>query len=244
MPPNLADLGSSLASLVKGRLYGTVYPPKKNPPGLAVDGRTIALRTLARYIAALTFWRPGDTRGSPPIPFTIPIERFFIEMPDDKQSMGFPCITVVHNTAQYKVIGLTPYVEEDSLDQWGPGTVVQWQDEYVEDIQLEVWCNMKAERRAILAGIETALSPTEQQAGLRFHMPDYYDEIVCFMLSTRRLVDNPDSLRKRRSATLGINMRFTVVALVNAVTMQPVMRLGDLGPGVSLSGPGARSVGP
>ena len=219
----LVNLPSSLVALMKGTIYGAAYPVRPAPQPLSVDGRTIALQTLAQYIANITFYRPGDAVGGPPIPFSIPESSFFIEMPDDKQSMPFPAIAVVNDVANYDVIGLTSYVEEDSLDVFGRGTVVQWQSEYVENIQLEVWCNMKAERRAILGGIETAMSPTEQQSGMRFHMPTYFNQLVCFTLNNRKVIDEPDSLRKRRRATLGIEMRFNIVRLINAVTMQPTV---------------------
>jgi len=225
MSLNLNDLPASVAKLIKGRLYGTVFPPKPNPRNLSVDSRTVALRTLAQYIGAMTFYRPGSAKGAPSIPFKIPPEHFFIEMPDDKQSMPFPCIVVVHDTAKYNVIGLVSYIEEDSQDVYGPGTVVMWQDEYTENIQLEVHCNYKSERRAILAGIESSLSPTEQQSGIRFHMPDYYDQLVCFTLNNRRLIDEPNSMRHRRKATIGIEMRFNIVALVNYKTMRPTVRV-------------------
>ncbi len=188
---------------------------------MAEDGRTIALRTLAQYIAALNFYLPGPAAGGPNIKFNIPVENFFIEWPDAKQSMPFPSIAVVHDTANYDVIGLVSYVEEDSLNVFAPNTVVQWQSEYIENIQLEVWCTEKAERRAILSGIETAMSPTEQMSGVRFRMPNYYNQLVCFTLNNRKLIDDPRSAGGRRSATLGIEMRFNVVALVQATTMKP-----------------------
>jgi hypothetical protein len=222
MALNLTGLPAALAQLIKGRVYGQTYPPREPPTPLALDGRTIALQTLAQYVASLTFYRVGD-QGGAPVPFGIPTENFFIEMPDDAQSMPFPSIAVVNDVANYDVIGLVSYVEEDSLDVYGRGTVVQWQSEYVENIQLEVWVNMKAERRAVLAGLETVMSPTEQQSGIRFHMPSYFDQLVCFTLNNRKVIDEPDSLRKRRRATLGIEMRFNIVKLINAVTMQPVV---------------------
>ena len=215
-------LPAALVSLIKGRLYGRVYPPRPAPLPLPIDGRTFALRTLAQYIAAMTFYRAGD-KGGPPIAFTIPMKNFFIEEPDVKQSMPFPSISVVHDTANYAVIGLVSYVEEDSLDVFGRGTVVQWMSEYIEDIQLEVWCNTKAERRAILSCLETNMSPTEQQSGIRFRMPDYFNQLVCFELNTRKLIDTPDASKGRRSATVGIKMRFNVVRLVNAITMTPTV---------------------
>jgi hypothetical protein len=65
------------------------------------------------------------------------------------------------------------------------------------------------------------MSPTEQTSGVRFRMPNYYNQLVCFTLNTRKLIDEPDSMRGRRRATLGIEMRFNIVALIQATTMTP-----------------------
>jgi hypothetical protein len=244
---SLSGLPASIASLIKGRIYGSVFPPRQPPVSLALDGRTVALQTLAGYIASLTFYRVGD-RGGPNIPFQIPAENFFIEMPDDVQSMPFPSIAVVNDVGNYDVIGLVSYVEESTQDVYGRGTVVQWQSEYVENIQLEVWVNMKAERRAVLAGLETVFSPTEQQSGIRFHMPAYFDQLVCFTLNNRKVIDEPDSLRKRRRATLGIEMRFNIVRLINVATMQPIVTtqldVDADGAPVTLAGPNVGRVAP
>jgi hypothetical protein len=60
-------------------------------------------------------------------------------------------------------------------------------------------------------------------SGVRFRMPTYYDQLVCFTLNDRKLIDTPDSMKGRRSATIGIEMRFNVVALINATTMKPIV---------------------
>ena len=228
--------------LIVGRLVGRVWPERPAPRPLAVDGRTVALRTLGRYLGGLTFWRAGDV-GGPPIPFRIPSGSFFVEEPDDKQSMPFPCIVVLPGEVQYRPIGFVPYVEEGTLDQYGKGTVVRWQDEAVETIQLEVWANMKAERRAILGGIETAMSPIDGVAGVRFRMPEYWGQVCSFLLDRRRNVDDANSARKRRSALVSITMRHTVAHLVDAATMRPVVRV-SAGVGLAPEGPGARRAGP
>jgi hypothetical protein len=222
MPLNLYELPTALRSLIKGFVWGTVWPPRLSPLPLPEDGRTIALRTLAQYIAALNCYRVGTAGEPSTVQFNIPEDRFYIEWPDAKESMVFPCIAVVHDTGKYDVIGLVSYVEEDSFNEFSPGTVVQWQGEYVETIQLEIWCNYKAERRAILSALETAMSPTEQMSGVRFKMPTYYNQLVCFTLNSRKIIDEPDSAKGRRRATMEIQMRFNVVALVNATTMNPV----------------------
>ena len=65
-------------------------------------------------------------------------------------------------------------------------------------------------------------------------MPDYYDELVHFSINDRRNIDNPNSMRKRRSGTIGLTMRFTIVSLINTVRMRPTAVL-EIGPDVDLS---------
>lgn len=211
----------SLRQILFGNPFGEVFPPKPNPPPLSIDGRTIALRLLRDYITNLTFFRP---MGQAPVQaFQIDAKNFHIEWPDYIEDMKFPSVAIVHSRARYDVIGLVSYVEETTRNVYAKDTVLQWQSEYVEKIQLEIWTNKKAERRAILAGIETAMSPTEQMSGLRFQMKDYFNELVCFTLFDREIIDEPDSPKNRRRAQLGIEMRFNIVALVNAISMTPAL---------------------
>lgn len=213
----------ALRSRLFGSPWGEVYPPRPNPHPPAVDGRTVALETLREYICALRFFRPGAP-GTPDIPFVIEPQNFHIEWPDDPKAMVFPSIAVINSRGNYDVIGLVSYIEEDTRDVFAPGTVVQWQSEYVETINLEIWANTRPERRALISGIETAISPTEQMSGVRFSMPGYFNELVCFTLNRREVIDNPSSAERRRSAQLEIEMRFNIVALVNYVEFAPQLK--------------------
>lgn len=215
------DLSPEMRKLLFGTPWGETFPSRPNPPPLAVDGRTVALRILRRYLSELTFFRAGDknpdgSRGSP-IPFKIVEKDIQIGWPDYEKTENFPSVVLLHGAGEYNTIGLSGYVEEDTRDKYGIGTVVQWMSEYQEDVILEIWANKRAEMRSILAGIEVSLSPTEQMYGLRFTMPDYFGEFVCFTLGTRQEFDDADSAKNRRHARLTIEMRFTVVALVNYV---------------------------
>jgi hypothetical protein len=211
-----------LRKLLFGTPFGEVFPAKANPPPKSVDGRTVALGILREYLAALVFYRPGtvdrrtDTQGDA-IPFQIPDERIHIEMPDDEVQLNtFPAIALLSNgDAEYDMIGLDAYIEEKTRDRYGLGTVVQWQQEFVEEIAVEIWASSKPERRAMLAGLENALVPTEQMYGVRFRMPDYFDQLVCFTPLSRTLMENEDNVRNRKTARIIVQMRFNQVALVN-----------------------------
>jgi hypothetical protein len=208
--------------------FGTVYPPRPNPPPLPEDGRTVALRLLKLYLADLTFYRPGgrDEKSLarlPSIPFKIPERSIHIEWPDDEVELEMPAIALLAQApADYEAIGLTNYVDEKTRDKFFPGTVVMLMGEYVEEFVLEIWSETKAHRRSMLIGIEQALSPFEQMAGLRFRMPDYYDQLVTFALQTREIVDDEEAVRVRRRARMVIQMSYCMAALVNVEGMIPI----------------------
>ncbi len=197
-----------------------------------MDGRTAALRTLARYVSELTFYRSGELLAvptataeavyGPPIPFAIPREQFYEEQPDNPEELTLPCITVIAGDASYNPIGMTTFVIEESRDQYGLGTVLQWQSSYDETIVLEIAAQSKAERRAIKVGLEQALVPTEQLYGLRFAMPDYFGQLVTFSLDKFKLKEEMSG-QNRRKSHMTLAMHLTVVALVDAVTLRPVV---------------------
>ena len=229
--PLQSTISAWIRTLFQGNPFGQVYRPPATPPvPPAIDGRTAALRILRRYISELIFYRSGDLISPPtessdavygtPIPFQLPLDQVFAEQNDNDNTVHMPTIAVIPSDGQYLPIGLTSFLVEDTRDVYGKGTVVQWQSEYQEDIGLEVMAGSKAERRAIVLGLEQALSPTEQWAGIRFKMPSYYDQLVCFELQKRRL-DEIDSGRNHRKAMLTVTMRYTVCALVDYVPLQP-----------------------
>jgi hypothetical protein len=214
------DFPSDVRPLVQGIPWGETFPPKPNPPVPSLDGRTAALYVLRDYITALTFRRYAGP-SAPPIAFKISPANFHVEWPDSNQDEVTPSISVTDDRADYDVIGLVSYIEEDTINLYAPGTVLQWQAEYVETINLEIHTSKKAERRAICAGMEIAFSPTEQMSGVRFQMPLYFDELVCFTLMRRENMDTEDSARNRRVAQIELQMRFNIVQLVNVADMQP-----------------------
>lgn len=214
-------LSPAVKKVLWNRPFGKVYPQRPNPAPLAEDGRTVALKTLARYFADLTFYRAGgrDKRTGqrlPPIPFQIPPSRLFVEWPDDEADQALPAIALLAQApADFEAIGMTAYIDESSRDRHGPGTVAIWLSEYVEEVVIELWADTKAQRRGMLVGVEQAMSPFELMSGLRFLMPDYYDQLCCFELLTREVVDDEEAVRVRRKARFVARLRFNCVAVVN-----------------------------
>ena len=218
----MPNFPSAVRSLLQGSPFGEVFPPKASVPFLPIDGRTAALHVLREYVANLQFFRYAGP-NAPAKPFSILPANFHIEEEDYVVDQVYPSCAIIADRADYDVIGLVSYIEEETRDLYAQGTVLQWQAEYVETINLEIHASKKSERRAMLAGLETAFSPTEQYSGLRFQMPEYYDELVCFTLMRREVMDTPDSARNRRIAQLEMQMRFNIVALVNYITAIPVV---------------------
>lgn len=222
--PYPADLPKKLRDLLFGTPFGEVWPPRPPVPAATqqVDGRTVALEILKEYVCALTFYCPTEP-GCPPRPFKILPDNFHIEGPEGGTLLKFPSCVVLGSRADYDAIGLCGYVEEETVDQYASGTVVQWQAEYQETINLELWASEEPALRSMLAGVETAISPTEQMSGLRFRMPRYFNELVCFELNRRENYNDSDAARNRRRAQVEILMRFNTVALVNVSTLQPII---------------------
>ena len=224
----MPNFSKELRDLLQGNPFGEVYPPRPNPPPPIVDGRTVALRLLKRYFSELVFYRSGGTDPNgvqqPNIAFQVQDRDIHIEWPDSPEDVHYPAIAFLsEDRADYDAIGLTSYVEEASRDVYQEGTILIWLSEYVENFVIEIWARTKAERRSLLAGIEQALNPLQQMYGIRFVMPDYFNQLVCFALNDREVVEDDLAIRNRRRARLRVEMRFNVVALVNAVDFQPMV---------------------
>lgn len=215
----------ALRALIWGQPFGDVYPPRPDVIPPPFDGRTAALDVLKLYLSEIVFYRAGDTNG-PPIAFKIDPANIEIEPADGVKDAARPCLTFIPGPGSSEALGLGAYTEESSRDVYGAGTVVQWQAEYIETFQIEVVAPQRAHRRAIVAGIQRWLSPTENMYGLRLRMPTYYDQLVCFVVQRRTLsTDYVEENKKRRRALIEVEMRLTEVALVNYSSTQPTTRV-------------------
>jgi hypothetical protein len=211
----------STKDLIVGTPWGQVgNPPQPNPPPGAVDGRTACLRVLRRFLAELTFRRPGDKdpvtgRPGPAIAFPLSPSDIHIGWPDDEVELRFPSIVMLSGgQATYDALGFANYIEETTGDVYGPGTALLGIAEVRESLVLDVWGAKKPELRALLSGLETVLTPSQDMATLRFRVPDYFDELVAFTLTGREWFEEPDAVLNRRHFKLTIDMRWNLVRLV------------------------------
>lgn len=213
-----------IRNLLVGTPWGDTFPSRPPAPPPVRDGRTAALTILQRYISELTFLRVGDAH-EPVIPFQVPIDRIFIEWPDNEEQIKLmPRIALLSGgDVEYEGVGMGNWVDEKSTNVFAKNTMIQVQAQTVETIFIDIICATKQERRAILDGIITSLNPTEFMAGVRFKMPDYYNEVVTFVVMKKQILEDEDSARGRRVGRIHVQMYFHQVALVNAEPLIPEM---------------------
>ncbi len=215
-----------IAKVLVGQPWGQVYPPRPMTPAAnAADGRTAALRILARYLSELTFYRAGD-KMTDLIPVQIPLDRIFVEMPDNEVDRTlFPAIALLSaGDVDEETVGLGSWIDEASYNKYGRNTVLQVNGQFTEDIAIDVLCKTKQERRAIRVGINNALNPTEFMAGIRFRMPDYYDQVVTISPSRITLDESMDAaIQGKRGMRIIVSMTYLDVQLVAANPMIPLV---------------------
>ncbi len=222
----MSGFSDFIKSVLVGLPWGAVYPPKPAPPPPAIDGRTAGLRILAQFISELVFYRE-DEPGKPPIAFQVPIERIHIEWPDsDDATRELPVIALISGgQIDYQFLGLGASIDEDSRDVHGKNTVLQAQSDNVETLWIDVLCKSKQERRAIREGLTIALNPTELMQGIRFLMPDYYNQMVTFEMWGTTLIEGEDSVKNRRAMRIEVHSVYTAVVLINIEPLTPVMSI-------------------
>lgn len=211
----------ALRAALDGTPFGMTKPAKTPPDNPDVDGRTHALRALRAYIMEIIFQIPDPPRrGSRP--FQLEKDRVLIEWPDGMENLLFPRVEFAPGEMTYKPFGLTPVVFEETRDRFGPGTVVVCGEEHFEQLEVQAWATTRSQRRALIAGLETMLfTPLEEVSGLRLRMPQYYGETVSFQPSARANRDDEDSGKRRRMASLTLEMSFNVVRLVRYAELVP-----------------------
>lgn len=208
-------------ALIQGEAFSYVYPPRDKPRLPPTDGRSVALSILRKYLAELIFHLPKDGNisanegeGGVTSSFRICEDSIFTETSDAFQEAALPSVAFTPAKGDYNAIGLGIGYTEETRDLYGEGTVQIWLSEYTETFTMEVWAPTKAMRRALVAGIEIAMTPVEFMYGLRFRMPEYWNETVCFTLTSRTNIDDTEAQKGRWRAHFEVEMRFNVVAQV------------------------------
>ena len=215
--------------------YGRVWPVRAEKPLPDTDTRTIGLRRLAQFLSLLRFQRRGTVPGYP-IEFRIAPENIHIEQPDSEKELKFPAIGILPGRGTSEPLGIGPAkVMEKTWNQYGNGTVLVMQGEYIEDITIEVWGTHRAERRALVAGISAALRSSDDSYSTRIRLPEYYDQVVSFSLDGQQHIDDVDVVRGRRRGFLFVRMRLPEVQLINVNPLNPFVLVQDVGEDVDVT---------
>ncbi len=229
--PWLYQVTNPLRRALDGSLGGQERPPRPPPPLAPVDARQHALEALRDYLAEIRF-RILDPPGEPRV-FGLEPGRILTEYPENQDTAAlFPRVVMLPGEAQYLPRGLSPIVFEHSRHRHGRDTVLVCAHEYREEFRLEVWATTRAQRHALVAGIEQMISaPLQETPGLRLRLPRYHDAVANFQLERRANVGDEDAVRRRRKSDITLSLRVDVLRLVNARTMQPVVEVRVLEPG-------------
>ena len=221
----MPSLPQKMSQAVKAALFGTPfgyrYPEMPQPTQgaqVAYDARTVALKAVREYLLSIVFYLPpGNT------PFQLQKENFPLEQADYVEETRYPSMGFVGGEEQsYEGPGFVPYVLEETVDQFGPGTVLKMEHDHVETLKLEVWGSKEPELRSMLAGLESAFNPTEERAGFQLQLADYFGAPASFTLVKRAGEAQADTAKGRRKATLSIKLQVPVLTLVRYVVHQPV----------------------
>lgn len=189
-----------------------------------VDARSYGLKVLREFMSRLVFARTGA--GGQVEKFKVPKENIFSEQPDEEIELRFPAISVLPTRGEYVSFGLgPPDVCPDSIDKFGPNTALLILGEYDETITIELWGSHRAERRALIAGLTTALRLSPDSQSLHLIMDDYYGLSAEFLLTEGQRIDDFDVVRGRRRAQLMVDMRVPDVILVNRTTLIPIIKV-------------------
>jgi hypothetical protein len=214
------------ARLVLGPILGDVYPPAPSRSLPDFDARTHAVRRFCDFIAALEFSRTGEAPGQQAIAYRIPRAQVFEEQPDEPERLRFPSVAILPGRGVHDNWRLGPVdLIDETRERWGRGTALADLGEYVEPILVESWGSHPAERRSVLAGIESVIRLGQRSSALRLLLPAYYDRVATFQLNESQYVDDPDLVRGRRRGNVMLELRVQEVVLVDVVTLRPLVEV-------------------
>ncbi len=209
--------------MVVGSVFGTVQPTPQERPLPDFDARSHALRRFADFLALCEFSRTGDEGGAP-VRYRVPRANIFVEQPDDVSRLRFPSLAFIGQRGKHEPYGLGPAaLLDDTRDVYGKGTALLDLGEYQEAFTIEVWSSHPAERRSLIAGLTTVLRLDEASQSVTLTLPGYYDRTACFWLNESHYNDDPDIIRGRRRGAVFAELRVQEVALVDAVTLRPIV---------------------
>lgn len=220
---------------------GVVGAPPPPPPLVfpSEDARWRGLDALARWMSSLVYYRtmaPGAEPEAFTLPYGVPQPSIFVEMPDNVQSLPFPCIGFLPGRGSYvarsDLGGADPIpVPGDQAAPVKRALVVPY--DYSEQVTVEVWGSKIAERRALVAALEVAFGIYEGTTDLRLVVPDYYGLVATYTLRDAERIDDIETARGRRRAHLYVDMVVPVAQVLDVRDLTVLVQGGGLGAAVT-----------
>lgn len=129
---------------------------------------------------------------------TFGIERVFFDWPRWEDAIDpMPSLALTlpeEETYSFQGLG-GGLILEDTIDQWGPGTVLKKTGTAETTIHAAVWTAHKEERRGLKKMLQDLLltEPHEEMSGRRVVVPQYFDRVARYELEGIRYDDTPES---------------------------------------------------
>lgn len=197
-----------------------VWPERPQPNLPSYDARGAALKQFRAFLHELVFERAAGP-GNPSVKFQVPLSSIHISQPDDGKPAAMPGFGIVPSQGVSESFGLGPAdVDDESFERFAPGTALLVESDYTEDFVLECWGSKQAERRALVAGVKTAMRRNQDSYALRLRLPNYFDQVASFELLDTLYVDGDEVARNRRRALVTIRLNVAEVSLINMVRMR------------------------
>ena len=196
---------------------GPAYPPVG---GSTMDPRNAMASALRAYLSGLVFLRSG--LGSEPDQ-RFKLDRVLDNWPQPQNTdMDYPTASVVDTVdAMFDSHNLVPTMLEETLDVFGPQTVLWKTAECTTEFQVDFWTDGEPVREAIMARLPQAFAPGEGRYGVVVEGSQrYYDRPVRLtLIQCRRMDDAVSSYDRQWRATA------RVAAQVDAVHLRQVREL-------------------
>lgn len=180
-----------------------------------LDPSDAAALTLKAYLEAAVFL----VAGSPDTRFQL--KRVVIGWPENFQELEYPSASITSPAVQEDAHAFTPTPLEETLDVYGPATVLWKTAEQAIQFQVDFWTTNRLERRGISAQIHELFSPTDTRYGVMLQgPPEYWCLPIRFTLVSHERQDGGDEVQARQR-----RLRAVVLADVDVVQLRKAVRL-------------------
>jgi hypothetical protein len=195
--------------------------PEAPDPGLAIrSARDHALRRLFDYLAEVE-WRYAGRKDGASESFRIKRTSMFPEQPSNEVDFDFPAIGVLPAKHTFDEPWLGPPITvEESYGVYGTDTCLVHCGELSEELTLDVWCQFAAQRRSIIAGMESSVFHTER-GPLYLTLPEYYGRVACFTFEGTTRYDGEAGYKNQRQFHAHLELRVDAVFLIRGKLLTP-----------------------